>query len=430
MKLKSIFLFTIVLAFTVFLSIKAQSDLEITNAFKAAVATLENDIDKAKSITEVPDFESRVAELKDKYQAKKSLLDKALYPETFESTFKKLNNKIEVIKSKLSQISDLQVEVTDLKGKLEELKEYVNRLSEDYYTTLREVVALRESNKRDRRTIDSLNSLMKKLRENSKQRNTLIDELANSLFFNNEKDVENMNEMEKKDLFIKFKSSNMLENIKRLIMDNTRFIESGAFTTKQLDEFKEEQKEFKARWKAIGNKIAQVYASPKEKEAELNKVDELLTNWDNSINQNIWQNIDVQFRLKDITLNSFNSGDEFYNAIVSYIDDQIRNSAQNSSEDRHKAYSTFADSVYYKNIADTWIPLLTRYKMLSDEQVEGIDKKITEWKDSLGEAMPNWIYLLVIGVLVLVVIVLIVMLVVKNNQLKKQLLNNNNKTDE
>ncbi len=421
MRIKSLILLFMVFALANFINLKAQSDLEITKAFKSAVENLENDIDKAKSITEVPDFETRTSELKEKYQGKKTLLDKALYPETFESTFQKINNKIDVIKGKLSQISDLEVEVTDLKGKLEELKEYVNRLSEDYYSTLREVVSLRESNKRDRKTIDSLNSLMKKLRENSKQRNSLIDELANSLFFSNEKSVESMNEVEKKELFIKFKSSNMLENIKRLITDNTRYIESGAFTTKQLDEFKEEQKEFRSRWKAIGSKIAQVYATPKEKDAELSNVEALLNKWDGSIDQNIWQNIDVQFRLKDITLESFNNGDEFYNAITSYIDKQIKNVEQKSSEERHNAYNTFADSVYYKNIADTWIPLLTRYKMLNDEQVESIDKKMDEWYDSLGEAMPNWIYMLVIGVLVLVVIVLIVMLTVKNNQLKKQL---------
>ncbi len=428
MKIKNIFLLTLIFSILNIISVKAQSDLETTKAFKTAVETLGSDIDKVKSITEVPEFESRAADLKEKYIGKKSLLDKALYPETFESTFQKINNKIEVIKGKLSQISDLQVEVTDLKGKLEELKEYVNRLSEDYYTTLREVVSLRESNKRDRKTIDSLNSLMKKLRDNSKQRNSLIDELANSLFFSNEKSVESMNEVEKKELFIKFKSSNMLENIKRLIMDNTRYIESGAFTTKQLDEFKEEQKEFKARWKALGPKIAQVYATPKEKDAELNNVDALLNKWDGSINQNIWQNIDVQFRLKDITLESFNSGEEFYNALMNYIDKQIKNVEQKSSEDRHNAYNTFADSVYYKNIADTWIPLLTRYKMLNDEQVDNIDNKINEWYDSLGEAMPNWIYMLVIGVLVLVVIVLIVMLTLKNSQLKKQL-NEKNKND-
>ncbi len=210
------------------------SDLEVTKNFKAAVQTLESDIDKAQSATEIPDFENRMAEIKEKYSAKKSLLDKALYPDTFESTFEKVNNKIEVAKTKLTKIDDLQVEVTDLKGKLEELKEYVNRLSEDYYTTLREVVSLRESSKRDRKTADSLKSLLSKLRDNSKKRNSLIDELANSLFFDNAHSVESMNDAEKKELFVKFKSSNMLDNIKRLISDNIQFMEASVFTTNSL----------------------------------------------------------------------------------------------------------------------------------------------------------------------------------------------------
>lgn len=395
------------------------SDLEVTKNFKAAVQTLEADIDKAQSATEIPDFESRMAELKNKYSAKKSLLDKALYPETFESTFEKVSKKIEVAKGKLTKIDDLQVEVTDLKGKLEELKEYVNRLSEDYYTTLREVVSLRESSKRDRKTADSLKSLLSKLRDNSKKRNSLIDELANSLFFDNAHSVESMNDAEKKELFVKFKSTNMLDNIKRLISDNIQFMEASVFTTKQLDELKDEQKEFKARWKALGPKIAQVYASPKEKDAELAVVDKMLQKWDNTISENIWQNVDVQFRIKDITLKKFNNGDDFYNSVIEYIDNQIKNVEQKSEEERLKLYNTFADSVYNTNIAGTWLPLLERYNMLSNEQIDGIDDKIDEWHNSLGEPMPNWIYFLVIGVLVLVVIILLVMVFSKNKKINK-----------
>jgi len=418
---KSLLLLFVSLLFLSTSAVKAQgSDLEITKNFKASVTTLESDIDAAKSITEIPDFENRSKELKDKYAGKKALLDKALYPETFESTFQRVNKKIEVLKGKLSEIKDLQVEVVQLSGKLEELKEYVDQLSQDYYTTLREVVSLRESNKNDRRTIDSLSGLLKKLRQNSKQRNTLIDELANSLFFDKEKSVESLNEQEKKDLYIKFKSSNMLDNIKRLVSDNIQYMESGAFSTKQLEELKDEQKEFKARWKALGPKIAQVYATPKEKDAEVAFVDGMLKNWDNSINENIWQNIDVLFRVKDITLKNFTDGASFREAVVDYIDKQIKNADNKSSEEQFAAYSLFADSVYYKTVADTWVPLLSRYNMITEEQLNDIDKNIDKWNESMGEPMPNWIYLLVIGVLLLVVIVLVIMLVTKGKQKNTQ----------
>ncbi|MFH0736795.1 MAG: hypothetical protein V1773_18340 [bacterium] len=421
--MKNKIVITFLLSFVAFLSftqIKAQgSDLEITKNFKSAVQTLEADIDKAQSVTEIPDFESQTAALKDKYIAKKTLLDKALYPETFESTFEKINKKIEVAKGKLGQIGELQVEVTDLKGKLEELKEFVNKLSEDYYTTLREVVSLRESNKKDKKTVDSLKSLLSKLRENSKKRNSLIDELANSLFFDKEHNVESMNDAEKKELYVKFKSSNMLDNIKRLISDNIKFMESSAFTTPQLDELKQEQNEFRSRWSAIGPKIAQVYASPKEKDAELAAVDGMLRKWDSTINENIWQNVDVQFRIKDITLERFYDGESFYTAVNNYIDKQMKNVEQKNSEELFAAYNTFADSVWNANIAEVWIPLLTRYKMLSNDQISDIDNKLDKWHESLGEPMPNWIYVLVIGVLVLVIIVLIVMVVGKSKKINQ-----------
>ncbi len=403
-----------------FVQIKAQgSDLEVTKNFKSAVQTLESDIDKAQSVAEIQDFENQAVALKDKYTAKKALLDKALYPETFESTFEKINKKLEVAKGKLSQIGDLQVEVVDLKGKLQELKEYVNKLSEDYYTTLREVVSLRESNKKDRKTVDSLKSLLTKLRDNSKKRNSLIDELANSLFFDKEHNVESMNDAEKKELYVKFKSSNMLDNIKRLISDNVKFMEASAFTTQQLDELKQEQKEFSARWKAIGPKIAQVYATPKEKDAELAVVDGMLRKWDSTINENIWQNVDVQFRIKDITLERFYDGESFFNAVVGYIEKQTKNSDQKNSEERYTAYNTFADSVWNANISDVWIPLLTRYRLLSNSQVDEINDKLDKWHESLGEPMPTWIYPLVIGVLVLVIIVLLVMVVGKSKKINQ-----------
>ncbi len=145
----------------------------------------------------------------------------------------------------------------------------------------------------------------------------------------------------------------------------------------------------------------------------------MLQNWDSAINANIWQNVDVQFRIKDITLKKFNNGDDFYNSVIEYIDNQIKNVEQKNEEERLKLYNTFADSVYNTNIAGTWLPLLERYNMLSDEQIDGIDEKIDEWHNSLGEPMPNWIYILVIAVLVLVVVLLVIMVFSKNKKINK-----------
>ena len=153
--------------------------------------------------------------------------------------------------------------------------------------------------------------------------------------------------------------------------------------------------EFSDFWKYDGIKLVDVYSEKKQKANEIRDIDSLFTLWYWALDYEAWINISDEFAFHDINLLKFNNGDEFTNVITSFIDEEIKNIGVKSLEESEKTYSLFVDSTWFKVIHSRWIPFLIENEMLSGDDKDKIESKISDWKGRLTPASFDWVYVLV-----------------------------------
>lgn len=399
MKLNYILL--ILAAFVLNTAAQSQSDYQLTQDFKKQYKTLESDIDKAQTTDELKQIEGRVSELHTKYQPNKALLDKALYPETFESSFQNLERKLQAVTFSTTQITELRTEV----GKLTDI---VTKLSQENNTLYDQIKQLQGQRAKDVKSLDSLNRLVERLRANIRRRDELIISVVDSLFLQFGHKGENLSEMEQGQIAQKLESSNLFDNLKRMINDNMRFLDATELAPGELSQMKKEQNTLESRWKKMGPQLADIYISGKENRANVkSEVDNLLRSWENEIDGEIWSSVDEAFKQRNIFLNSYNNGDEFASSISDYVDNQMQNPEGLPADERFANRNLFIDSVWNKDLNETWMPVLLENNLLTEAQKDSIQAKIDEWGESVKEPVNIWVYVAA-GVILLLLIVLIV----------------------
>jgi hypothetical protein len=382
-------------------TVMAQSDYQLTQDFKKQYKALEDRIDKAQTTDELKQIEGSVAELHTKYQPNKTLLDKALYPETFESSFQNLERKLQAVTISTTQITELKTEV----GKLTDI---VTKLSQENNTLYDQIKQLQGQRAKDVKSLDSLNRLVERLRANIRRRDELILNVVDSLFLQFGHKTGNLTEMEQGQISQKLETTNLFDNLKRMINDNMRFLDATELAPGELSQMKKEQNTLESRWKKMGPQLADIYIAGKQnRENAKGDVDNLLRSWEREIDGEIWSSIDEAFKQRNIFLTPYNNGDEFANSISAYVDNQIQNPEGLPADQRFANRNLFIDSVWNKDLNETWMPVLLENNLLTEAQKDSIQAKIDEWGENVKEPVNIWVYVAA-GVILLLLIVLIV----------------------
>lgn len=383
----------------------AQSDYEMVQSFKERYQQINEAIKSAKSLDELNNLSAEIANLKRDFEAKKDILDKSLYPENFTSSIEKLNSAIETRSTDFTEIVGLQTEVTSLKSEIDLL----NRRNSEL---LNQISILESQRTKDAATISKLEKLVADLRAISMKRDELIYSIVDSLMPKLSGDVSTMTQQDKEKVYSQIEKNNVLAVVKKSLRDNSRFLDVTSLTAKDLEEVKKQQQNFSAMWKKIGAKLVDVYANKKDKVNELKEIDNLYEAWANNIRREAWESIREQFSLNNINLQSFGNGKEFTDVITSFINDEMNNYGVKSKEESERTYTVFADSVWFKTINTEWMPYLLENNLLTKEQKEAIEKKISEWKSVVYPTDLIWLYI----VIAVVVIFLIVYFLVKKKK--------------
>ena len=378
-----------------FLNLHAQSDYEKTQNFKTRYAQLVDAIKNAVSLDECEDIGINIAKLKEDFILDKTLLDKTLYPDNFESSFLKIESALVVRKGDFTQIVQLTSEVGTLKTQVTEL----SQKNQDLIGQIRQ---LNLKVDKDAATIASLQNLITQLKNNIQQRDLLVRDLVDSLLTEFVNAPSTLNEAEKKNFISKIDSRNLFYNIERTISDEIQFMRVTQLMPEDLSEMKNQYKDFNKVWKQIGPKIAEVYLSKRDKAVEIANIDNMFNDWNQRINEEIWTQVNKLFREKQISLLQFNSGDQFTNNTVSFIDDEMKNLGVKSSVESERVFYTFSDSVYFPKVEPTWIPVMIENNMMTQANKDTIESRIAMWKEKVSPASVfNWYYVALIAIIVL-----------------------------
>lgn len=395
-------MFLFVFASLVFISSAyAQSDFDKTQNFKKQYKQIEDAIKNAASLEECNTIGQNISKLKNDFAGDKTLLDKSLYPDNFDASFAKIEKALEVRKGDFTQIVELTSQVGTLKTQ-------VTELSEQNQDLIGQIKQLNLKSSKDEATISSLQKLVAQLKANIQQRDLLVKDIVDSLLAEFIKSPSTLNDAEKQAMITKIDSRNLFYNIERTIADNVQFMKVTQMMPTDLSEMKKQYRDFNKVWKQIGPKLGDVYLNRKDKSTEIANIDAMFSEWNARLNDEMWSQINKLFREKSLSVLPFRSGDQFVNSVNSFVDDEIKNLGVKSKDESERTFFAFTDSVYFKTIEPTWVPILVENNMMSEANKDSIEAKIGKWKEAVAPASGfNWIYAGLGGVIVILVLLLI-----------------------
>jgi nucleoid DNA-binding protein len=366
----------------------SQSDYEIVQEFKQKYKQIEESINSANNMGELNAVVAKIDNFRKDYVDKKNLLDKSLYPDNFDRVFEKLDMAFVIRNQDFTTIDVLQTENIELKEQITILNqrntELINKIQEYEYV-----------NKKNAKKIAELENLVASLRTSLKRRDELILSIVDSLMPTLTPERTALTPEEQNQVYIEAEKGNVLANIKKSLMDNIKFIEVTALEPNDLSEIKKQQRDFSNFWQYEGVKLVDVYTVKKQKSNEIRQIDSLFTFWYWTLDYEAWINIKAEFAFNDILLLEFTNGDEFTNVVTSYIDEEIKNIGVKSIEQSEYNYAWFADSTWFKVIGRRWVPYLIENEMLSIDNKDKIESKISDWKGRLTPSSFDWIYIIV-----------------------------------
>lgn len=389
-------------------NLQAQSDYEIVQSFKVRYQQLEQQIKNAVTLDELNAVTGEIERLKNEFSTYRELLDRSLYPDNFEKSFDKLGNSLIIRKADFTQIDVLQTEVITLRSEVDELNKKNAEL-------LNQIQLLEVQRKKDAETIAQLEKLVSELRASLRKRDELVYAIIDSLAPKLSGDVSALTQKEKEQIVAETEKKNVLYIVKKSLRDNNRFLEVTTLKPSDLEEVKQQQSNFVSLWQKVGPKLVDVYAGRKDKSQELKDIDALFTSWKTGIQREAWESIREDFALNNINLQSFYNGNEFTEIVTAFINDEIKSYELKNKEESQRIYSVFVDSIWYKTISNEWMPYLLENNMLTTQQKEMIEKKISEWKEIIS---PKDLTLIYIGVGVLIVLIAAFFLLRKKNGTK------------
>ncbi len=380
-------------------SIYAQSDYEIVQGFKTKAMAIDDSIRNATSLEELQSAGNKIDSLRNEYSDKRDLLDKSLYPLNFNKTFENLQMAYDLRKGDFTQINVLQTQVTGLTDQVEVL----NQRNTDLISR---VETLEAESKKDKSRIIQLERTVADLKASLQKRDELVISMIDSLIPPSYRQKSELSSEEKQKVYSEIQKNNVLNNVKKSLQDNIKFLQVATLTPDDLSEIKKQQEQFAKLWQSVGPKLVSVYSERNAGTNELKEIDQTFTTWKNTLDQQAWNSVRLIFSDYGINLQRFSTGKEFTETATSFINDEIKNVGVKNSGESQSTYKSFADSAWYGTVKPTWVPFLLENNLFTEAQKDTVENRIATWKNSLYGTSFNWLYI-IIGILAVVIVILI-----------------------
>jgi hypothetical protein len=381
-------------------SLFAQSDYEVVQNFKTKALAIDDSIKNASSLEDLQHARDQIDQLRNQYVDKKDLLDKSLYPLNFNKTIENLQMAYDLRKGDFTQIDVLQTQVTGL-------KEQVDTLNKRNTDLISRVQMLDAESKKDKSRIAQLERSVADLKASLAKRDELVISMIDSLIPPSYRQQSELSSQEKEKVFTEAQKNNVVNNIKKSLQDNIKFLQVANLTPDDLTEIKKQQDQFSKIWRSVGPKLIDVYSEKQAGTNDLKDIEDYFAAWRTALNKEAWDAIKTTFADYGINLMDFSDGKGFTQSAISFINDEVKNASVKGKEESQNTYKSFADSAWYGEVKPTWVPYLVDNKMLTDAQKDTVENKISEWKSAVYGSGFNWLYI-VIGILIVIVVVLII----------------------
>jgi hypothetical protein len=390
-----------------------KSDFATVQRFQSLTKSISNNIDQAKTVQECAEANTSIDAIEKEFAGDKALLDKAVYPDGYDKTVEQLRGKLllrqrdlGVIESQLVRIAELEVKVRELSDQVAKLNIQNDKLMSDVQQLTQNLKKLSGDLFTSATPIDSLRNMIVKLRQGLQERDALIFALTDSLFLQYDKNVGDMKDVEKQGLMAKMERHGIVGNVKRSIIDNLTFLEATQLKGNDLVTIVRQQQRFRSQWMGLAPKLANLYLSGKAKKNEVLTVDSMLAVWGDKVDGAMWRSLNALFKEKGFAVNEFKNGQEFGASFIAFIEEQIKNTKNETNDTRYKLFSNFNENLWQTDLNAVWLPALIELQKITDVQKKEIEVKVEEWRSSVSPGASWLIYvLIVLGVAVVAILI-------------------------
>jgi predicted nucleic acid-binding Zn-ribbon protein len=386
-------------------SVHAQtSDYQIKKGFQATYTVLNEAIENAGSVSELDTVVSEISEFEAEFSDHKELLDNALYPETFESSFAKLKQDANNTERRLLIIESQDEKLSELSSELSSYKNELERLS-NTSDSLRNAINKSEQSERE------LAALVQQYRQSLEFRDNAVLNIVDSLFITY-RDLKTETSADLVEFYDNRKivsQDNPLEFISDVVEENIQILKTdeGTLQTEDYLRMHVVQTRFSEVWNQIGNDLVNIYAGSNKEEWKT-EIESKLSDWEASSSRNMWASIDEYLESNDVDLGAFDSNKSFYASIEAFINDATDLSRENVITDEN--YEQFQSFYAFWNgkIKSEWGDFVQEGDVLTMTQISAIDSEIMNWRD---EAKPRSFFIpILLGISLLTIVGLIIVL--------------------
>jgi len=382
-----------------------QSDFAVKISFEERSAALKARIESSTNTAQLDSLKNELDGMDLDFAPQTAFLDKALFPETFESKMKdlralhaRMHEKNRIIQTQSVQMEEMETAIQSLTYRLDTLTIQRNLLFAELQQNKSNVAALRETVRRLQNTLALKDKLLF----------TLVD----SLFMPYGKDLAQASDMQRDALATKIEKTGIITRVYDIAADNVRFLEATSLQGKDFANLIDHYQQFNSRWRGLSEKMHVVYlASQEAQQAAVarkgtgakaptamstpptEQVDSLMAEWNVRLRSTFWSTLEREFSTKGIVLPPFSDAPGFSTGIRTHVE-----TLKNSGDDA----TVFVDEVWKTRIDKEWRDALSREGMLGKEEYAALDKMVGE----LAGGKFDMKFVLYIGIIALVALVL------------------------
>ena len=377
-----------------------QSDYQIQRDFRAAYSDIAERVETAETAEEFASLEEEIEQLEAQYSDHSSIINAALYPETFQNRMSTVRNEAQQGRLNAERVDQLNEEIADLMSEMDEFRNQLTEMNEQA-TALREEIERSEANERQQ------SALIRQYRQNLEQRNQFVMGFLEELLFRYKiydptasAEVEEAQRMD----------DNPIQLISTIIAEYINTVDQTTdFETQDYLGMRAQHSYFNEIWQRIGENLAQVYAPDQPVQAEQDITDQLAA-WQASIDNKLWDAFSTAFNQNNIDLEPFTDTDTFNTALNVYIDNAIEVSLESNTEEDYEVFRNF-NSFWNNTVKAEWGDHLTEGNVLSQSQIAALDIKLTQWGEA-ATPTSNLMFILFL-ISIAVIIGLVVLLITK-----------------
>lgn len=380
-----------------------QSDFDIVQEFRTSYSQLANEIETAIDSDQLSIIERDLNAFESRYFEHSSLIDGALYPDTFRDLMIDLRSQFDYALSNISVIEQLNERIDQM---VAEMNVFRNRIT----TLNQEIVTLEEQIERSAANESQQAALIRQYRQNLDQRDAFVAEFLEELVSR----YRNMDSSVREEFIDASErlQDNPVGILKTIIREYIEFANRSA--SLELPDFvamRAQHGYFSTVWDRIGVQLTETF-NPANAVSERQEVDDLLAAWIRSVDVHLWDALSDAFYQNGIELSAFASSSEFNTALNIYIDAAYEISLESNRESDYITFRNFSD-FWNNTVKSGWGELLTTGNILSYSDIAAIDIKLGSWGEAASPTSNLMFILLIVSIAVIVG--LVVLLVTKKS---------------